>query len=852
MRAATRAPIRPPTTDASGEGEHDAPVGGGADPGADSQGRGAGHGDHDERGAGGVLHRQRQGQHECGHDQESSADAQEAGEQAHGGGGDEHLQRPRALAGEGRAEGDDRVVEHRPPRARRGRRRRRCRRLDRVAAVDSAVLARHGGRLQLAVRLGPTFPPTAELADAHQAADDEHQHGERRQEYGLGHVCGQLGSGGRAADRHDPEGDAAGEQHVAGAVRRHGADQRGEADHHQRTGGGLRRALAQGVDQHRDREDRAAATERSQAEADERAGDQCDEEGHAASGPHQVQPDLLGVVEGVVDRHQLAAGGVEHRRGDRGAVAGFAVHPHLAGGDLVEPVPQLVQGDVDGVADRCGGVLLGASNVQDHHVAVVPDVGEVGEGGRREAGQLTVRPVLRRAGGVGGGTVDADADQLALGLGHDLRGLPEQGDRRAPGDQPAEVGREGAVETEVQGAACMPGRERGAVAQVDHPLAGLDPPAELGGVRECRRAEIGLRGPGRVGGSHVRVVGGPGAEAVEQLADVGLLVLGEHRVGPLLLADGRVGGLGLRGRAERPEAVGREDAGLVGEQVGEPVGRGVLVTDQRVGVLSAEQVRAPGGAVEQRASGEHADGAVEPGCVGAAGVGQGVGEVGEGVPGSRQRGHPHPAPDLDGLRVADRGALEGDLVGGVDVVRRAGAPGQRQPTGHVVVVDVGLEDVGEPDTVLLEQVQHPVDVALRVHHERDLAVVDEVAAVTQGGCLDRDDGEVVGRSSEFLLRRGGPNGPRRRCRRRTDQASKPACAQQVGHGQGAVPGGADDVDGSWSGRARARGPRAGPSGSAARRPRGRRRTRRRSRTSTTVPAGGPSRTARCRSRGCCS
>ena len=100
-------------------------------------------------------------------------------------------------------------------------------------------------------------------------------------------------------------------------------------------------------------------------------------------------------------------------------------------------------------------------------------------------------------------------------------------------------------------------------------------------------------------------------------------------------------------------------------------------------------------------------------------------------PGVASARDPHPVPDLDGLAVRDRGALEGDLVGGIDEVRRTGAPGQGEAAGDVVVVDVGLEDVGQPDLVLGQQVEDPVDVALRVDHERDLAVVDEVAAVTQ-------------------------------------------------------------------------------------------------------------------------
>ena len=110
--------------------------------------------------------------------------------------------------------------------------------------------------------------------------------------------------------------------------------------------------------------------------------------------------------------------------------------------------------------------------------------------------------------------------------------------------------------------------------------------------------------------------------------------------------------------------------------------------------------------------------------------------------GGRQRGHPHPAADLDRLAVTDRGPLEGDLVLGVDVVRRAGALGQSEAAGDVVVVDVGLEDVGQPHLVLLQQVQDAVDVALRVDHEGDLAVVDHVAAVAERGRLDRNDRQV--------------------------------------------------------------------------------------------------------------
>ena len=82
---------------------------------------------------------------------------------------------------------------------------------------------------------------------------------------------------------------------------------------------------------------------------------------------------------------------------------------------------------------------------------------------------------------------------------------------------------------------------------------------------------------------------------------------------------------------------------------------------------------------------------------------------------------------------------------------------------------------GEPDAVLVEQGQHPVDVALRVDHERDLAVVDEVAAVAQGRRVDRDDREVVCVvHREFLLRPGRPERAQALVPPATDQASNPA------------------------------------------------------------------------------
>ena len=72
---------------------------------------------------------------------------------------------------------------------------------------------------------------------------------------------------------------------------------------------------------------------------------------------------------------------------------------------------------------------------------------------------------------------------------------------------------------------------------------------------------------------------------------------------------------------------------------------------------------------------------------------------------------------------SDRRLLELHRVGRVHVVRGARGPRQRQPAGHVVVVDVRLEHVGDAHAPLLRQGEHPVDVTLRIDHEGDLAVV---------------------------------------------------------------------------------------------------------------------------------
>ena len=91
------------------------------------------------------------------------------------------------------------------------------------------------------------------------------------------------------------------------------------------------------------------------------------------------------------------------------------------------------------------------------------------------------------AGGGAGEVVDADADQLPAGLGDLLGGLPDQGERGAVVIEPAQVGDEVGAQLEAERAGQVPGSERSAIQQVDHPLPCLHPAAQLGGLGRLGR-----------------------------------------------------------------------------------------------------------------------------------------------------------------------------------------------------------------------------------------------------------------------------------------------------------------------------------------------------------------------------
>ena len=220
------------------------------------------------------------------------------------------------------------------------------------------------------------------------------------------------------------------------------------------------------------------------------------------------------------------------------------------------------------------------------------------------------------------------------GLGRPRRSR-EQGQRRAPGDQPAQVGREAAVEAEVQ----VPGTWPAANAvrwrrSTTHSPAPIRAP-QLGGRRPRRAGQVRRRPAGGVARRHVRVVGRPGAEPGQQLLDVGLLVLGQHRVGALLPADGRRRWPSdwVAEQKQPKPWVGKTPASS-GSRSASRWAEACWCVHQLVGVLGPEQVGAAGRAVQQRAAGEHAD------ALAGRRPREHVGQVGERVAGGGQRRSP--------------------------------------------------------------------------------------------------------------------------------------------------------------------------------------------------------------------
>jgi hypothetical protein len=71
------------------------------------------------------------------------------------------------------------------------------------------------------------------------------------------------------------------------------------------------------------------------------------------------------------------------------------------------------------------------------------------------------------------------------------------------------------------------------------------------------------------------------------------------------------------------------------------------------------------------------------------------------------------------------------LVAAGNDILCAGHSGQLEPARHIIVVQVRLQDVGDALGVVAEQLNHPVDVTLRVNDNSRMIVDDHIAAVAQ-------------------------------------------------------------------------------------------------------------------------
>ena len=245
--------------------------------------------------------------------------------------------------------------------------------------------------------------------------------------------------------------------------------------------------------------------------------------------------------------------------------------------------------------------------------------------------------------------------------------------------------------------------------------------------------------------------------AVEQRPGERVDLERQERVVAPLVADRR----GRRGRdpgrAQRARAVGRVDTHeiLVGQQ--DVVERVVHRVGVRDGVGGTQQVRPPDRADQQRPAGQERDRLACP-----ARVGQLVGHVLRGVARCVERGEAQLA-HVERVAVVDRPVLVLELGPGPDDVLGAGQGGQVAGARDVVVVEVRLDDVGDAQLVARGIGQVDVDVAARIHDDREprCLVGDEGREVSEP--FDAVAGDLHARS--LHRRRDTQPGPDRGGRR---------------------------------------------------------------------------------------
>jgi hypothetical protein len=163
----------------------------------------------------------------------------------------------------------------------------------------------------------------------------------------------------------------------------------------------------------------------------------------------------------------------------------------------------------------------------------------------------------------------------------------------------------------------------------------------------------------------------------------------------------------------------------------QPVDGDVLQPGQGVRALGPQEVRPPGRADEQAAAGEEGDlGAVDE---------DEVAGVLRGVAGGVDRADAEAVLALEVLEVERGGVAVRRGRGRRQDQLGAGPEGRLLPAGHVVVVQVGLEDETQVDVVLPGRGQEAVDVPLRIDQDALALVLEQVGLVPEPRRAERDD-----------------------------------------------------------------------------------------------------------------
>ena len=208
-------------------------------------------------------------------------------------------------------------------------------------------------------------------------------------------------------------------------------------------------------------------------------------------------------------------------------------------------------------------------------------------------------------------------------------------------------------------------------------------------------------------------------ELAGERADEAVLVVAREQPVEAALEANRGHGLLAhpRAAAERPADVAGPDLGEVPERE-EPLERPEEPAGALLGVDC--EIRARDVAHEERVAGDD-----EPGLLAAAPVGDEIRGVLRPVAGGC-KSRDGDLADRDRVAVGERLVLELDPCAGRHVDGGAGRLGQAALAGDVVGVVVRLEDVGDPEAVLLGELEVGLDVPFRVDDRRLAPVGDDV------------------------------------------------------------------------------------------------------------------------------